>query len=109
MTKILPEDPNDAIRKMIHLTQECVSLLESEDEKITRNDAVEFTVNEQNKQKAFDYYDQAAKELSVRIEGMQGKVSPALITDLERLQLRLKQQAAANNDRLGKIEGVKSK
>lgn len=109
MTNILPEDPNEAMQKMIDLTQECVSLLESEDEKITRNDAVEFTVNEQNKQKAFEYYEQAVKELSTRIEEMKGKVDPVLITDLERLQLTLKQQAAANNNRLGRIEGVKAK
>ena len=107
MTKILPEDPNEAMQKMIDLTQECVSILESEDEKITRNDAVEFVVNEQNKVKTFDYYEEAAKELSTRIEGMQGKVNPVLITDLERLQLTLKEKATANNDRLARIEGVK--
>lgn len=108
MTNILPEDPNEAAQKMIDLTQECVSLLESEDEKITRNDAVEFTVNEQNKNKAFEYYDSACKEFMARMSDLQGKINPSLITDLLRLQAELKERAANNNVRLGNIEGVKA-
>lgn len=104
--KILPNNPNEAVQKMIELAQECLALAESEDDKITRNDMVQFAVTGENKERAFVAYDIAAAEFSSRINEMQGKVNPNLITELQRIQLQLREQADMNNARLEAIEGL---
>ncbi|MEM6782042.1 MAG: hypothetical protein AAF569_09290 [Pseudomonadota bacterium] len=104
--KILPDGPDEAVQKMIDLTQECLALAVSEDEKITRNDMVQFAVNDENKGRAFAMYEQAAGEFHERMDSLQGKVNPTLITELQRLQLQLREQAENNNMRLEQIEGL---
>lgn len=107
--KILPDEPDAAMKKMIELTQECLALAESEDEKITRNDMVQFAVNEQNKVPAFAMYEAAAAEFRERIDSFQGKVNPMLVTELQRLQLELRERAENNNIRLEQIDGLVKK
>jgi hypothetical protein len=104
--KILPEEPNEAMKTMIQLTQECLNVLEAEGDKITRNDMVQFTVNDENKGRTFIFYEKAVNEFKERLDELQGKVDPVLITELQTLQLRVADQAANNNARLEAIEGL---
>ncbi len=107
--KILPEDGNEALKKMISLTQECLNVLEAEGEKITRNDMVQFAVNDENKGRTFIYYEKAVNEFKERIAEMEGKVDPELVSELQNLQIKVSEQAANNNARLDQIEGLINK
>ncbi len=100
---LLPEAPNEALKMLIKLTKEAIAVLEAEDEAITRNDAVAFSVNEQNKMGRFDHYDKACKAFAARIDDMKGRVDVALLDELEALQGTLKKNAEMNNVRLGAI------
>jgi len=103
---ILPEEPNMAVQKMIELTQECLNILEGESEKLTRNDLVQFAVNDEQKGRAFTFYEKASEEFKARIDALRGKVDPSLVTQLQQLQLKVADQAAFNNQRLEQIEGL---
>lgn len=104
--KILPADPNEAMQKMVEVTRECLAVLESESEKITRNDMVQFAVNDENKGRTFIFYEKAVNEFKERLPELEGKVNPVLVNELQTLQLQIAEQAADNNARLAAIEGL---
>ncbi len=105
--KILPEEPNAAVEKMMSLAQECLNLVKAETLAIDKNNLAMFAVNESHKGKAFDFYTRAAGEFRERMDELQGKVNPTLITELQRIQLELQEQAERNNVQLEQIEGLK--
>lgn len=107
--KILPQEPDDAVQKMIDITKECLNFASGEDESITRNDLVHFAVNEQDKGQAYAFYERAAHEFHERLDELKGNVNPILITELQRLQLQLREQAENNNERMLKIDGLVTK
>ena len=98
--KILPEEPNMAIQKMIELAEECLNILQAESDRMTINDMVKFTVSAAEKDQIFDYYAKAAAEFKPRVDELQGKVDPSLVTKLQQLQLQIGELAQANNERI---------
>lgn len=100
---LLPNDPNEALQTLIKLTKDCVEILESEDDAMTRNDGVAFSVTEQNKTASFDHYAKACQEFMARAEEITNQVQTSLLDDLSRLQETLKKQAEQNNVRLKAI------
>ena len=102
--KLLPENHNDALDKMIELACECVNVLQAENDRITINDMLKFVVAAEDKERVFGYYAQASAEFRARIDDMQGQVDDAKVTQLQQLQLQINDMAAANNERLAAID-----
>jgi len=106
MTQILPQDSTAAVKKMIALTRNLQTLIESENRAIAMNDGVGFSMTEPDKTGAADQYEQAAAEFIKRRSEFKQAVAPALFDELLATQGALKEAAAANNGELGKLPGV---
>jgi hypothetical protein len=106
MTQILPPDSTAAVKKMIALTRNLQTLVDSENRAVAMNDGIGFSMNEPDKTSAADQYEQAAAEFVKRKSEFKQSVNPALFDELIAAQESLKQAAVANNVELGKLPGV---
>lgn len=108
MSNILPDDPAAAVRQMIKLTQQLTQMVEAEGRSMTMNDAVSFSVNEQDKSAMVDQYEAASAEFTVRAGDVRQAVDGALFDELIKEQQQLKTVTESNNTKLEKIPGIKS-
>lgn len=99
--KILPSDPEMAVRKMIDITQRLIVLMEDESRAVAMNDTVLFLAANKDKQKLADLYQHGAQEFHDRIEDFR-PVEQSLIHELERAQDELGAITKANMDSLEK-------
>lgn len=106
MTQILPQDATAAVKKMIALTRNLQTLIDSENRSIAMNDGIGFSMNEPDKTGAAEQYELAAAEFIVRRSEFKQSVEPALFDELLATQTALKESAVANNVELGKLDGV---
>lgn len=106
MTQTLPQDSTAAVKKMIALTRNLQTLIESESRAIAMNDGVGFSMNEPDKTSAAEQYEQAAAEFVMRRSEFKQAVAPALFDELLAAQTALKDIAGANNAELAKLPGV---
>jgi len=107
MTNILPEQPEDAVKEMIKITESLTEDMEAETNAAAMNDAVNFSMAEQNKQKSAQVYQQAAAEFHARNDEFK-TVDVELIQKLEQTQHALGAVTQQNLKMLKKIPGVQS-
>ena len=104
--KILPDDPEKAAKHMIDLTKLLTEKVEAETNAIAMNDAVNFSVAEQDKQKVALMYQQAAEEFHAQVTEWRGQIEKHVLDELEKAQNMLGQVTKGNVNMLKKIPGA---
>ena len=93
--KVLPASPEDAINKLIDITEQLMDLMEDESRSVALNDTVLFLSTNKEKDRLAEMYKQAAAEFHTRIEEFR-TTDKALIEQLERAQNKLGDLTQAN-------------
>lgn len=105
---VLPTEAAAAVKKMIQMTNELMAMLDGESRSMAMNDAISFSVTEQDKSKAVEAYEKAAREFLKRVGELRQQVDGMLFDQLLDAQAQLKTIAEANNRKLEVIPGIKS-
>lgn len=79
---VLPDDPVQAIEKLIRITRELSDILESEAQAIALRDEVRMLDTSARKDKILPQYESAAREFKARVEEF-GGVDSTLLDQLE--------------------------
>ncbi len=103
MTKLLNDDPRQAVEEMIKLTNGLCELIEAESASVATNDGTTFSTNEMNKEAAIEAYEIAAAEFHNRINEFR-QVDKNLITKLNEAQDSLKSSTNNNLKILQKLQ-----
>lgn len=93
MTKILPEDAMAAAEKVIEVTNDLRNKIEAEINAVSMNDAVAFSIAENDKAKAAERYDQATQEFHNRADSFKGVLDDTMLDKLEASQKELGKMA----------------
>ncbi|NCC22019.1 MAG: hypothetical protein EOM26_06105 [Alphaproteobacteria bacterium] len=101
-SSILPQDPDEAARLMIRITDELSALLQREADAVAMQDIMALTLCGNEKEKAADIYARAAKELQDRIPQFKGRIGTDLLNRLEDAQITLGEVSRANLETLNK-------
>lgn len=98
----LPEDPTQALRALIKMTQNLTHLSERENYALTMNDMIGFAIMQDEKNVMAERYAKMSQNFRKRLEDFRGSDS-ALLDKLEEMQNRLAEQSAANSKFIDKM------
>lgn len=98
----LPNDPQQAVETMLKITEDLVSLIESETNAVATNDGTTMAMNEPLKETVIDVYKEAADEFHNRLAEFRN-VDKTLIGQLTEAQNSLKQTTDNNLKLLDKL------
>lgn len=102
-TKLLPQDPRQAVETMLKVTEELVARIDIETNALATNDGTAFTMNEDNKEIVIDVYEKTAKEFHDRLPEFT-RVDKDLIAKLDNAQQALKKSTTSNLKLIEKLE-----
>lgn len=103
---ILPQDPQEAVKMMIAISEELTGMINAESNAVAMNDAMTYTIAEGAKEPLLQRYERAAKEFQGRISQLRHNVPVPLVDQLEASQKALK---AAAQDNITLIERFQDK
>lgn len=98
----LPNDPQQAVETMLKITEDLVSLIESETNAVATNDGTTMAMNEPMKETVIDVYQEAANEFHDRLAEFRN-IDKTLISQLTKAQDSLKQTTNNNLKLLEKL------
>lgn len=100
----LPEDPNQALRALIKMTQNLTHISERENYALTTNDMIGFAIMQDEKNVMAERYANMSQNFRKRLNDFRSS-DKALLDKLETAQNKLAEQSQANNKFIDNIAG----
>ena len=99
---ILPQDPTEAVKKIIKLVKALIALMDREAIALAKSDGVALAGVEEEKVGAVEAYQKAAEEFKSRLKDFRG-INGAYIEELEKLQADLVDRTQNNLDTMQRM------
>lgn len=92
---VLPEGPQEAVQRMIKITEQLNQILDREAMALATQDTIMFSALQEEKHKISQEYKMAADEFTARVQSFRG-VNKALLERMDKIQEELHSKAEAS-------------